>query len=153
MLPDPLGDGNLVPVAEGVHDHSYAYDIMTTTREAVVPAVALGRGLHHGHTVRIVCVRPLLAQFAKLHDSTALIVVGHPSGNLVSGDVGNEHDGTEVEAYFSKHMLAAGWVPIAGETPIRTTPSGSQFNRLLVVRLPRTHPGPCSMCGTSQQVH
>ena len=84
-----------------------------------------GRLRDHGDTVSVIGVRPLLAQFAKLHDSTALVIVGHPTGNLVSGDVGNEHDGTKVEACFSKHILAAGWASIAGKTPIRITPSGS----------------------------
>ena len=119
MLPNPLGDGNLVPVAEGVHDRCDPCQVVATTGEPMPPAISLRRGLHHGDTVSVVGVRPLLAQFAKLHDSTALVIVGHPTGNLISGDGGNEHDGTEVEACFSEHILAAGWVPIAGKTPIR----------------------------------
>ena len=79
-----------------MNDRSDARQVMTTACETVVPAMPARRFLHHCNAVSVVSVSPLLTQHAEFNDAAALVVIGHPAGNLVGGDSGDEHDGMEV---------------------------------------------------------
>ena len=109
MLPNPTRDRHSITVAKGVHHRSYARQVVATTCETVVPAMPAGWFLHHGDAVSVISVCPLLAEHTEFNNTAALVVVGHPTGNLVGGDSGNEHDGMEVETCFSKPILAGCW--------------------------------------------
>ena len=64
---------------------------MATASEMVIPAISPGWLRDHGDPVSLVGVRPLFAQFAEFYYSAALVVVSHPTGNLISANSRNEH--------------------------------------------------------------
>ena len=93
MLPNPIGNGNAVTITQRVNHRSNTRQVMATTGEAMPPTTPLRWSLYHCDTVSVVRVRPLLAQFAEFNDTATAVIIGHPTGNLVGGDVGNEHGG------------------------------------------------------------
>ncbi len=96
MRPHPTRDRHTITVTQRMNDRSDARQVMTTACETVVPAMPARRFLHHCNAVSVVSVSPLLTQHAEFNDAAALVVIGHPAGNLVGGDSGDEHDGMEV---------------------------------------------------------
>ena len=93
MLPNPHGNRYAVTITQCVNYRSNTRQVMATTGEAMPPTMPLRWFLYHRDTMRVVCVRPLLAQLAEFNDTTAFVVIGHPTRNLIGGDIWNKHGG------------------------------------------------------------
>ena len=66
----------------------------------------------------VIGVRPLLAQFTEFNHATTMIVVGHPTRNLIGGDGGNEHGDGRLGALIAvTHMIPEPFA-LSGGAPI-----------------------------------
>ena len=92
MDPYPVGNSDIIAVAQGVNDGCDPAQVVAPGCETVPPAIPAWRCFDHRGPVGVVGVRPLFAQFTKLNDATAMVVVGHPARYLISGESGNIHD-------------------------------------------------------------
>ena len=91
MLPYPTGDSNAVTVTQGVNHRGYPRQVMAAAGETMPPTMPSRGRLDHCCTVSVIGVRPLLAQLAEFDDPAAVVVVGHPTGDLIGCDSGHEH--------------------------------------------------------------
>ena len=86
VLPHPGWHRHAVAVAEGMHNGGDPHQIVASTREPVPPAMPSRGRLYHRGPVCMIRVRPLFAQLTQFYDPAAVVVVCHPTWNLICGD-------------------------------------------------------------------
>ena len=91
MGPHPVGNVDIIAVAQGVNDRCDPAQVVAAGCETVPPPMPAWRCFDHRGPVGVVGVRPLFAQFTKLNDAATMVVVGHPTRYLISGDIRNKH--------------------------------------------------------------
>lgn len=86
MFPNPVGDGHTVTVTQSMNHRRDSCQVFSTARNTVPPTESARRLSDHRHTMSMVCVCPLLAQFAEFHNTSAAVVVCHASRDISSGE-------------------------------------------------------------------